>query len=344
MPRILSAVSALPRHAVPQATIRDTVARIFDDRFPDLQRLLAVFDNSRIETRQFMRPLPWYMEPRSATERNKVYIEEGLDLVAEAAAAALERAGIGAGEIDHVVFVSSTGIATPSMDARLINRLGISSGASRVPVWGLGCAAGAAGLSRAFDYALGRPGAKVLVTALECCSLTFLADDVTKKNLVATSLFADGAAAAVVAGDTVAGRGPRITATSSHLFPETYHIMGWNVTEGGMELVLSPKLAALVKSELPRLAAEFATGPLSFYVTHPGGAKVVDAYRMALGLDEDDISLTEEVLRRHGNMSSVSVLVVLEKWLAGEGKHGGRGLLSAFGPGFSAELLLLEDD
>lgn len=348
MPKIIAAAHAFPPHIIAQTVVRELIGRFYGDRIAGIDRMLAIFDHSRIETRQFMMPGEWYLQNRSPMERNAVYREQGLELVVAAARTCLDRAGWSAGEVDHVIFVSSTGHATPTLDAHLINRLEMGATTSRAPIWGLGCAAGAVGLSRACDYCRAFPDRRALVVALECCSLTFMAGDLSKKNLVATSLFADGAAATVVAGDRVTGSGPEIVATRSHLFPDSYRIMGWDFVADGMQLVLSPKLPAIVRQELRPLVADFlpdhglGLGDLRHYITHPGGARVVDAYREALQLDGDELQLTEEVLRQHGNVSSVSVLVVLEKWLAGgASREAGPGLLSAFGPGFSAELLLL---
>ncbi len=349
MPRIISVAHALPPHVVPQRTVRETVRQVFADSVEDLDRLLKVFDNSRIENRQFMMPLAWYLEPRSQLERTQVFQQQGLALMFEASRSCLDRAGCRPEQVDQVIFVSSTGHATPTLDAHLVNLLGMRPSTSRMPLWGLGCAAGAAGLSRANDHCLAHPAHRVLLVALECCSLTFLAGDVTKKNLVATSLFADGAAAVLVGGDLAGGDGPSIIGTRSHLFPDSYRIMGWDFQNEGMQLVLSPRLPLVVRQELPALVKDFLSGhnlslqDLVHFITHPGGARVVDAYREALRLSDDHLRQTEDVLRLHGNISSVSVLLVLEQWLeAGGMKSTGYGLLSAFGPGFSAELLLFK--
>jgi alkylresorcinol/alkylpyrone synthase len=349
MPRITAAASAFPPNVVPQTAVREAIDQIFAGRIPDLERMLAVFDHSRIVTRHLMRPLDWYCQPQSAQARNRIYLDEGLELLAQATQCCLERASCEPASIDHVIAVSSTGHAAPSMDARLINRLGLRRDVTRLPVWGLGCAAGAAGLARAFDHCRAHPRATALLVALETCSLTFMANDLSKKNLVGTAIFADGAAAVLVAGAEAAGSGPRLLATRSHLFPQSENIMGWEFGDTGMQLILSPRLPAVVKEELPRLVDGFLRSrgldrsDLAYYLTHPGGAKVVDAYREALGLRNGELDLTEEVLREHGNVSSVSVLVVLEKWLASpRAKQAGYGLLSAFGPGFSAEQVLLE--
>jgi len=349
MPRILAAATAFPPHVAPQPAVRAAVGRIFAGRMPELERLLSVFDHARIDTRRLMRPLDWYRQPPSAQERNRIYLDEGLELLARAARDCLERASCLPAAVNHVIAVSSTGHATPSLDARLINLIGLRRDATRLPIWGLGCAAGAAGLARAFDHCRAHPRAQVLLVALETCSLTFMAGDLSKKNLVGTALFADGAAAVLVAGAEAAGAGPRLLATRSHLFPQSERIMGWEFDGTGMQLLLSPRLPAIVKAELPGLVDDFLDSrglrrsDLAHYLTHPGGAKVVDAYREALGLTNGELDLTEEVLREYGNVSSVSVLAVLEKWLASERpKRPGYGLLSAFGPGFSAEQVLLE--
>lgn len=349
MSRIIAAAHALPPHVVTQQSVKEIVRQVFTGTVEELERLLSVFDNSRIKSRQFMLPLEWYLSPHSQIERTRVYQVDGLALADKAARACLARAGCCPEAVDLVIFVSSTGHATPTLDAHLINRLGMRPDTARMPLWGLGCAAGAVALSRAHDHCLAYPGHRVLLVALECCSLTFMASDVTKKNLIATSLFADGAAAVLVGGELTGENGPSVIATRSHLYPDSYRIMGWDFQDEGMQLVLSPKLPLVIKQQLPALVDEFLAGhrlvrnDLVHYVTHPGGARVVDAYREALHLSGKDLQHTEEVLLRHGNISSVSVLMVLEQWLAAGGMaQAGHGLLSAFGPGFSAELLLFK--
>lgn len=349
MSRIIAAASAFPPHVIVQSTIKETVARVFAGKMAELERLLAVFDHARIASRQFMMPLAWYLEPHSQQERTRIYQQQGLEILIAAARQCLVRADCSPGEVDHIIFVSSTGLATPTLDAHLLNRLGMRAETTRTPIWGLGCAAGAVGLARAHEHCLAYPGHRVLLVALECCSLTFMAGDLSKKNLVATSLFADGAAAVLIGGDQAVGTGPAILATRSHLFPDSYRMMGWEFEEEGMQLVLSPKLPLLVRTELPALVKDFLAtqgltqSDLRHYLTHPGGARVVDAYQEALQLAAAELQLTAAVLRCHGNISSVSVLVVLEEWLASGGREQpGHGLLSAFGPGFSAELLLIK--
>ncbi len=318
--------------------------------------MLGMFDNSRIQNRYTMRPLRWYGEGHDLSECNRIYQEEGLELAANAARHCLSVSGTRPEEVDHIVFVSSTGHATPTLDARLIRALKLRSTTSRVPIWGLGCAGGASGLARATEHALAYPRHRVLLVTLECCSLTFVAGDHSKKNVVATALFGDGAAAALVTGDLVPGDGPKVVAARSFLIPDTERIMGWDFMDDGMRLVLSPRLPALVKRELPGLVRAFLEHEglqhkqIAHYITHPGGAHVLDAYAEALHLAPEDLRHSEEVLRQCGNVSSVTILLVLERWLAQLRKahrphHAARAehaLASAFGPGFSAEMLLLQ--
>lgn len=347
MPSILAAHCRYPEFTVPQQQVRDAVARLFAGRLAELPRLLAIFDHARIASRDLMRPLEWYLQPTSPAERNRIYQQEGGALLVAAARDCLEAAKVGAETIDQVIFVSSTGLATPTLDVRLCNELGLPARVSRLPLWGLGCAAGASGLARARDYCLAHPRARVLVTALECCSLTLLAEDSSRKNLLATALFSDGAAAVLVAGDQSGQIGVPILSSRSHLFPRTESVMGWAFRDQGMELLLSPRLPALVKAEAAVLIDSFLAeqgldrSELRDFLFHPGGAKILDACREALELPEAALALSEGVLRRHGNTSSVSVLAVLQDWLARDDRARGEALLATFGPGFSAELLLL---
>ncbi|HJQ92704.1 MAG TPA: type III polyketide synthase, partial [Candidatus Thermoplasmatota archaeon] len=275
-------------------------------------------------------------------------------LVEEAGRSAIAAAGLEEADIDAVVLVSTTGIATPSLEARLSNRIGLRPDIARVPLFGLGCAGGVAGLARAADLAKARPDANVLLVAMELCSLSF---DITtalgvggtsvdKKSLVAASLFADGCAAAVVSGDVAGAEGARWIAGASHLFPRTERVMGWDVADDHLEVVLSPGIPDLVRTELagildPFLARHNGGGGPAHWAMHPGGAKVVDAFRDALGLHGDELRFTERVLREQGNMSSPTALFVLREALR-EAEAGDRILASALGPGFSGEFALLE--
>lgn len=349
MPKVAAVAHALPPCITEQDEVRDAVGGLFGGQTVSSDQVAAVYANSRIERRRFMRPLGWYLEAPGRAEANRIYATEGFELLAEAARCCLEKGKTQPQSIDHVIFVSTTGTSAPSLDARLIERLGLPRTATRLPVWGLGCAGGAAALARAADHCRAYPGKRVLVAALECCSLTFLETDRSKKNLVASAIFADGAAAVLVEGSDIGGEGPCLLAGGSHLFADSERVMGWDVVDEGMQLVLSPRLPAIVKAELAELldsflgARGFCRADLTDYITHPGGARVIDAYRKGLDLPSEALELTEAHLRRYGNLSSVSVLMVLEEWLETRWRPGrGLGLLSAFGPGFSAEMSLVK--
>lgn len=350
MPVIAAASHAVPPHVIPQPLVRAAVERIFAGRIPDADavRIGEIFANSRIERRAFVMPPDWYMEPHPPSERNAVFLEKGLELLERAGRECLKKAGAPPESVDLVIFVSTTGVAAPSPDSYLVRRLEMGPGTRRLPVWGLGCAGGVAGVARALDYCLAHPRSRVLVTALETCSLNLSLSDLSKRNLVAASLFADGCAAVLVAGDESGFAGPRLLASRSRLFPDSARVMGWDVADEGFRLVLSPALPDIVRKELAPLADDFlAEQGLSrehivHYLTHPGGAKVMDAVRDSLALRDGELRLTAETLRDYGNLSSVSVLVVLQKWMeGGHAQRPGHGLMSAFGPGFSAELVLL---
>jgi alkylresorcinol/alkylpyrone synthase len=350
-PKLAAVATAVPRHAASQADTRALVAQMFHGSDAGSERLMAVFDHSGIERRQFCMPLEWYTAPHTFEEQNALYVEHALALGRAAAGEALDRAGLSARDLDHIVYVSTTGIATPSLDARLSLALGCRSECRRTPLWGLGCAGGAAGLARARDLALADPAARVLLVAVELCSLTFRHEDRDKRNLVATSLFADGAAAAVVEGPATASRnGPRpleLLGSHSTLWPDTIGMMGWTVTGRGLHVVFSRDIPSFVRehvrASLEGFLAEhgLALDDTLHVAAHPGGAKVLEAYAEALGRPASAFRHAREVLRDHGNMSSPTCLFVLERQLrAGEIGAGEPVLVSALGPGFAAEYVL----
>lgn len=351
MPRLVAIRHALPSQSYTQAEIAATVAELFVARPDDLRRLPEIFANARISRRHLVMPLSWYRKPCSSSDRNRLYLERGLELLERAALDCLAAVDWPAERVDQVICVSTTGHATPSLDARLINRLKLRRETCRLPVWGLGCAAGVAGLARAYDYCLAYPEQVVLLTALECCSLTLIQADLSLKNMIGTALFGDGAAAALVVGDQVPLAGPAIRARGSFLFPDSYAIMGWKFVDAGMELVLAPELPELIRQELPQLVKRFLSqqgcelAGVRHHLAHPGGARVVDAYLQGLNLPPSALRLSSQVLDAVGNLSSATILLVLEAWLAQSvTARRGPGLVSAFGPGFSAELLLVEGE
>jgi len=373
MPHIASVAIAQPEFLLPQSRAREFCRALFGGSHSEIDRLLEVFENARIEERRISAPIEWFATPRRFEERNARYIETALALSERAARAALDAAAMTPADIDHLLFVSSTGIATPSLDARLMNRLAFAPHTRRTPIWGLGCAGGAAGLARAAELASAANGAAaptVLLIAVELCSLTFQAGDLSKSNLVATALFADGAAAAVIApgangasgprGASAGGariaalppraaRGPRVVASRSTLFPDTEDVMGWEVNDAGLKVVFSRDIPAIVRRFVRANAEEFLAehgltlAEIDHVVAHPGGVKVMAAYEEAFGLDARALRHARDVLRVSGNMSSPTVLFVLARLLDDAAvEPGDIGLLTALGPGFSSELLLLK--
>jgi alkylresorcinol/alkylpyrone synthase len=353
-PRLSALATALPPRATPQPATRALAARMFEAGLdPEDRRLLAVFDHAGIDTRHFCMPLEWYAEPHGFGEMNARYVEHAEALAIEAIGKTLARAGLEPRDIDHLVFVSSTGISTPSLDARLANRLAFRGDFRRTPIWGLGCAGGAAGLSHARDFALADPSVRVLLVALELCSLTFQRGDLDRRNLVAASLFADGAAAALIEGSEVAprvrgGLALDLVASRSTLWPDTLDVMGWDVDDRGLHVVFSRDIPTIVREWVrPTLDGFLAAhgldlATLAHVVAHPGGPKVLSAYAESLGLDPSAFRHAAAVLRECGNMSSPTCLFVLERVLAAHDiRPGEAAVLSALGPGFSSELVLM---
>lgn len=353
-PRLIALATAVPSHVLSQGDARDGIGALFEASLGYDRRLLDVFANAKIAERRVCMPLDWYLAEHGFAEKNALYVEHAVRLAAEATQKALAAAGLAPADVDHVLFVSSTGIATPSVDALLANELGFRPDVRRTPVWGLGCAGGAAGVARARDFARADPSARILLVALELCSLTFQRDDHSTRNLIAAALFGDGAAAAIVVGADAPGapagapRALSILASSSTLWPGTGDIMGWGVGETGLSIVLSRDLPAFVRREvrpslLPFLEREgLALSDIAHMVAHPGGVKVLDAWGEALDLPATAFRHARAVLHECGNMSSPSCLFVLERFqAAGEIGAGENALLSALGPGFSVEYVLL---
>jgi alkylresorcinol/alkylpyrone synthase len=347
MPHVVSAATALPSNRVSQADTREAMAGVCrGDRA--MERLLPVFDRTGVETRYFVRPLDWYAAGPSFESRNKVYAASGLELAEQAARSCLEMAGVGPGAVDAIYFVTTTGLMTPSMDARLVSRLGLRSDVRRSPLFGLGCAGGAGALVRATDNLRAFPAQHALVVSVELCSLVFSPVARTATDLVGTALFGDGAAAVLVAGDETGGGGPTVVATRTHLFQDAPDLMGWNFTDDGMRLVLSREVPQFVATGVAPVVKRFlddhdvALTDIDHFVLHPGGAKVMATYRSALGLDEDDLRIARDTMRRYGNQSSASVLFMLSDLVAsGRPNQEDAGLMMALGPGFAAEMLTL---
>lgn len=351
--RIASVSRALPDHRCSQEEIRSKLEEIWADRPAAVSRLAGLHENTRVATRHLALPLEEYGAARTFGESNDHWIRVAQDLGEEAVGSALRKVGLGPTDIDAIFSVSITGIASPSLEARLANRMGFRSDVKRVPIFGLGCVAGAAGIARAADYVKAYPDQVAVLLSVELCSLTFQAGDTSVANLISSGLFGDGAAAVVVLGEERARRmgvgGLRVRDTRSVFYPDTEEVMGWKISERGFDIVLSPAVPTIAGERLaPDVDAFLATHGMSradvaSWVCHPGGPKVLAAMRTGLGLTDHDVRHAWRVLEEQGNLSSTSVLMVLQDVLAeGAPEPGASGLLLAMGPAFCSELVLFE--
>ena len=354
-PLLESLATALPPHSYLQRDIKPFAAEMF---LPGLDaadhRLMAVFDTAGIERRHFCMPLEWYATKRDFAESNAKYVEHATELAVRAASAALGDAGLGPGDVDQLIFVSTTGISTPSIEARLMNRLPFRPDLRRIPVWGLGCAGGTAGLALARTLALGAPRSRILLIALELCSLTFQRADLDRRNLVAASLFSDGAAAAVIRGPH-AKPAPRalqpaleVVAAQNTLWPETLDVMGWDIDASGLHVVFSRDIPTIVRDRVRPHVDGFLEcnrldrSGIDHLLAHPGGPRVIAALAEALEFPMAHLERSRQVLEQCGNMSSPTCLFVVERaWKGGDLAPGQHALVSALGPGFASELVLL---
>lgn len=348
MPVIVDVETAPPPFLVPQEQAAAFARARFGAALPQIDRLMPIFANAGIHTRSLCQPPSWYERDHALDERNAAYIEVTTELCASAARRLLARRGLAPEAIDRVVFVNTTGLATPSIDARLINVLGLDRHVRRTPVWGLGCAGGVAGLALAAHDLLGHPRERVLVFAAEMCTLTFLHDDPSKSNLVATALFSDGAAVALLSGDEVGDPGCRVVGTRSTLFPDSLHVMGWTVVARGLQVVFDQRIPDIIAehaaAELDALLAShgLTRADVREFLYHPGGPRVLQAYADAYGVPPERFEWSRAVLAAFGNMSSVTVLYVLARYFAAQPPgRAGYGVVSALGPGFSSESILL---
>jgi alkylresorcinol/alkylpyrone synthase len=342
--QLLSVATAVPPYCIKQ---RDAAAAAFvgfAERYPDFERLASVFANSGIRQRYSVRPIDWFFDFHGWQQRNEAFLDGASQLFTDAAAKALDQAGVTAGEVDTIVSVSSTGIATPSLEARVADQLGFRADVERVPVFGLGCSGGVAGLSIAARMAQSRPGSIVLLVAVEICTLAFRMDQLTKANIVATALFGDGAAACVLrAGDEGLAR---IEMSGQNKWPDTLDIMGWSVDSGGLGVIFDRSIPPFAKANmLPAVETMLAKAGLGMpdiarFVCHPGGAKVVEALEHAFSLGQGTLDHERTVLADYGNMSGPTVFFVLERAIAAGLPS--RSLLTSMGPGFSANVVSLK--
>lgn len=340
---LISLATASPPYELPQSEVARAARTIFASRFPQFERMAPVFETTGIRTRQSVMPMEWFFEPHGWPERTQAYLAGAVDLFERAARGALDEAGVTGAEVDVIVTVSSTGIATPSLEARAMERLGFRPDAARVPVFGLGCAGGATGLALAARMARAEPGCTVLFVTVELCTLAFRMDEPTKADIVATALFGDGAAACVLRAGMEGFA--RVTGFAEHTWPDTLDIMGWRVDPQGLGVIFARSIPPFARAHLrPAMdemlqAQGLAHGDVDRFICHPGGTKVIEALEGSLELGQGALDHERQVLADHGNMSAPTVLYVLDR--ARRAGLPRRSVLTALGPGFTASTVTL---
>lgn len=352
MPKLVSTGTADAPFELWQSELKDFIYNLYSGTYEEIERMIDVFDNSTISKRHISVPVEWLAREHTFSERNGVYREAALSLSKKALLKCIAKAGTEPADINNIIFVTSTGVSTPTIDAMLFNELKLDRHVKRTPLWGLGCAGGAAGISRAMEYTRAYPDHNAVVVAIELCSLTFQNDDLSKSNIIASSLFSDGCAAAFIAGDKsrfALSGGIELIDSLSTIYDDSLDVMGWDIIDTGFKVIFSRDIPSIVREYVNPNIKEILDihnlelNDISHYITHPGGLKVINAYEESLALTNGKLDYSRKVLKEHGNMSSPSVIYVLNEF-----QNGGKfrldeyGLLSALGPGFSSELILFK--
>jgi alkylresorcinol/alkylpyrone synthase len=347
MSSIVSVGTAVPPFLMRQEEARRLAGEHFADNIVNIAKYLQVFNNALVSERYFCVEADWFLRSHSLAAKNRLYLEWAEKLSLAAIEKCLDGVGVAREEIDHLVFVSSSGIATPSLDVAIINKLGLRTDIRRLPIFGLGCLGGAAGIALCNSLASNSSAATILLVSVELNSLTFQPDDLTKSNLVATSLFGDGAAAVLFRGDS---DGPiNVLKSVSLLTRHSDHLMGWDFVDTGFRVVFSRTVPDVIMDMMPEAVCGvldgrgITTDDIDAFIFHPGGKRILEAYQEVLGRRPEDFVSSYDVLNRYGNMSSATVLFVLDDQLRKVcHRSGAYGLLAAFGPGFSAETTLVQ--
>ena len=347
--RIAATATAFPSHYFEQQEVVRELKTYWGGDEQSAAVLERLHARTGVQGRHFSRPLGEYAALDTWGKANNVWIEVAEQLGQQAIECLLRQTQLSAERIAALFFVSVTGVASPSIDARLVNRMKLSPHIKRNPIFGLGCVAGAAGLARAADYVRAYPDQIAVLLSVELCSLTWQRDDMSVANLISAGLFGDGAAAVLVAGDKVPLQGPRILGSHQVFYPDTHYVMGWEISEKGFNIVLSPDVPKVVRENLGRDVDQFLSAydmtraDVGSWIMHTGGPKVLEASAQALGVEDSAFQLSWDALSRVGNLSSASVLIVLDEVMKHHRpKPGTRSVLAAMGPGFCAEMLLLE--
>jgi alkylresorcinol/alkylpyrone synthase len=346
--KIISAASAFPEHYYKQEVLLEAFQHYWAGQLENPKMLLRLHSRTGVDGRHLALPLMDYYKLNTWGEANRAWVRVAEELAAKALCRSVSRAGIDRRTLGALIFMSITGIASPSIDAKLINKLGLSPNLRRMPVFGLGCVGGAAGIARAADYVRAYPDQIAALVSVELCSLTLQREDVSIANLISSGLFGDGSAAVLVAGADCPVPGVQIVDTRSSFYPDTEDVMGWDISEKGFRIVLSPRVPDVIREHLgadvDALLADhgLTRADISNWIMHTGGPKVLEATQEALGIGPEALAASWECLSRVGNLSSSSVLVVLEDFLMNRRPEPGSwSVLGAMGPGFCAELVLL---
>ena len=346
--KIAAVGSALPDHYYDQATLTRYLQQMFAADPVAARRLPQLHANTRVRGRHLALPIEDYAALGDFTAQNRAWLRCAVELGERAVAQSLQRAGLRPADVDAIFFSTVTGLASPSVEARLMNRMGMRSDVRRVPMFGIGCVAGAAAIARAADFVRAEPRGVAVVLTIELCSLTLQRQDCSVANLISTGLFGDGAAAAVVVGAARAAAGPAIVATRSVFYPDTEDVMGWDIGSHGFRIVLSPAVPTVARERVPQDVDAFLAdhdlrrADVARWIAHPGGPKVLQALQDGLELPAAALQHSWDSLERVGNLSSASVLLILEATLAAERPAAGsHGMMLAMGPGFCSELVLL---
>jgi len=352
MGKIISIKTAEFEHKLQQNDTKQFSRYLFEEVYPNIDKLLEVFDNSGIEERNFCVPMEFFQNDYTFSFKNNLFKEIVLKYSIELIKENISESGVKTEDITDIIFVNTTGLSTPSLDACIVNSLKLNPNINRYPIWGLGCAGGVSGIAKANMITKSNPDAIVLLVAAELCSLTFRRNDLSKSNFVATSLFSDGIASIIIAGEKSSNKlktkyDVEIQSSQSRLYYDSEDVMGWEFLDDGFKVVFSKDIPTIVRENVKGDVESFLKNneieisDIMSFIAHPGGAKVIQAYIEALKLNPDKVFNSKEVLRKFGNMSSVSVLYVLEKFLK-DGFKDGKGLMISLGPGFSSEMVLLK--
>lgn len=348
MSYVQSVASAVPKRIVPQMEVREFASKVFADSSLELEKYLPVFENSKIINRPVLMDIDWYAENKTFKEKNDLFLENALVLAEESSRKAINRAGLTPEDIDIIIIVTSSGFVVPTLDARLIDILGLSIDVKRIPIVGLGCAGGAHGLARARELSVLYPDKNILLTAVETCTLTFRPSDKRKANFIALSLFSDGAASVIISGKEKKGS-IRLVSDASRKWRDSLDVMGWEVEMDGLQVVFDRSIPGLISKYFRDFYVKFlgmnssSIENIRHYLLHPGGAKVLEAFSRAIEIPESIFKHSMKILQSFGNLSSPTILMVIEDFFNGESfPSGEKGILSAMGPGFTCELLLFE--